>query len=448
MKLKILFPLFIFLITGLNPIIANIPDSNIVYVFEIKDEISNPVWHNFQNALEETKRLKASHLIIDMNTYGGLVLIADSIRTAILRSEIPVYILINNNAASAGALISIACDKIYMMPGSTIGAATVVTENGEPAIDKYQSYMRSKMRSTAEETGRNPEIAEAMVDQDIALEGITEEGKLLTFTVSEALANGFCDKEVKNLQELLNDNNLGSAKIEHYVPSTIDKIISILINPAVSGILIMIMLGGIYFELQSPGIGFPIAAAAIAATLFFAPLYIEGMAENWEIILFVVGIIAIALEVFVIPGTGITGVLGVALVITGLTLSMVKNVNFDFTMVSIDRLLLSFTVVLLSIFFMAILTLIMLPKILSTGRMKELILTSTQEVNSGYIGIDNSIKKIIGSYGTALSDLRPAGKVLIDNEHYDATSIESFISKNEKIEVVGSEGPQLLVRKI
>ena len=142
--------------------------------------------------------------------------------------------------------------------------------------------MRSKMRSTAEETGRNPEIAEAMVDQDIALEGITEEGKLLTFTVSEALANGFCDKEVKNLQELLNDNNLGSAKIEHYVPSTIDKIISILINPAVSGILIMIMLGGIYFELQSPGIGFPIAAAAIAATLFFAPLYIEGMAENWE----------------------------------------------------------------------------------------------------------------------------------------------------------------------
>ena len=436
----------VFSLNWLN--VSAITDSNTVYVFDIKDEISDPVWHNIQNALEEADQVNADYFIIDMNTYGGLVLIADSIRTAILRSDIPVYILINNNAASAGALISIACDKIYMMPGSTIGAATVVTETGEAAIDKYQSYMRSKMRATAEETGRNPEIAEAMVDQDIAIEGVIEEGKLLTFTVSEALENGFCDKEVCSLTELLADNNLQDAKIVRYVPTTIDRIISLLINPAVSGILIMIMLGGIYFELQSPGIGFPIAAAAIAATLFFAPLYLEGMAENWEIIVFAIGVLLIALEVFVVPGTGITGILGVSFVIIGLTLSMVQNVNFDFSMVAFDGLLMSFSVVLLSIITMAILTLIMLPKMLSSGKLQALVLTSSQQVDQGYVGIDNSIKQLVGQKGIAFSDLRPAGKVLINENHFDATSLGSYINKNESIEVTGTEGPQLLVRKI
>ena len=427
---------------------ANKTDSSTVYIFEIKDEISDPIWHNMQNALEESRAINADYFVIDMNTYGGLVLIADSIRTAILRLDIPVYILINNNAASAGALISIACDKIYMMPGSTIGAATVVTETGEKAIDKYQSYMRSKMRATAEETGRNPEIAEAMVDQDIAIDGVISEGKLLTFTVSEAIENGFCEKEVDGITELLKDNNLENATIVKYVPTKVDTLIGWLINPAISGILIMIMMGGIYFELQSPGIGFPIAAAAIAATLFFAPLYLEGLAENWEIILFVVGIILLVAEVFFIPGTGIAGVLGVTFVITGLTLSMVENVRFDFTMVNFDGLLMSFSVVLFSIFAMAILTLIMLPKMLDSGKLKALVLTSSQKVNDGYVGIDQSIQVLIGQNGIAFSDLRPAGKVLINNNHYDATSLGSYILKDEKVEVTGTEGPQLLVRKI
>jgi membrane-bound serine protease (ClpP class) len=427
---------------------ANKTDSSTVYIFEIKDEISDPIWHNMQNALEESRAINADYFVIDMNTYGGLVLIADSIRTAILRLDIPVYILINNNAASAGALISIACDKIYMMPGSTIGAATVVTETGEKAIDKYQSYMRSKMRATAEETGRNPEIAEAMVDQDIAIDGVISEGKLLTFTVSEAIENGFCEKEVDGIKDLLKDNNLENATIVKYVPTKVDTLIGWLINPAISGILIMIMMGGIYFELQSPGIGFPIAAAAIAATLFFAPLYLEGLAENWEIILFVVGIILLVAEVFFIPGTGIAGVLGVTFVITGLTLSMVENVRFDFTMVNFDGLLMSFSVVLFSIFAMAILTLIMLPKMLDSGKLKALVLTSSQKVNDGYVGIDQSIQVLIGQNGIAFSDLRPAGKVLINNNHYDATSLGSYILKDEKVEVTGTEGPQLLVRKI
>ena len=154
--------LLILIIWGSPQIVVAGNDSNTVYLFEINDEIAEPVWHNMQKAFSLAKELNATTIVINMNTYGGGVVMADSIRTTILRSKIPVYMLINNNAASAGALISIACTKIYMTPGSTIGAATVVTQDGAPAIDKYQSYFRSKMRATAEVTGRDPDIAEAM----------------------------------------------------------------------------------------------------------------------------------------------------------------------------------------------------------------------------------------------------------------------------------------------
>ena len=285
------------------------------------------------------------------------------------------------------------------------------------------------------------------VDQDIEIDGITEKGKLLTFTVTEALEHNYCDKEVSNLHELLTENDLESAAIVHYKPSTVDILISMLINPAVSGVLIMVMMGGIYFELQSPGIGFPIAAAALSAVLFFAPLYLEGMAENWEIIVFAIGILAIAAEVFIIPGTGITGILGITLVIGGLTLSMVKNVQLDFTMVRLDGLLMSFSVVLMALLVMAVLTIVMLPKMLLSGRLQALVLDKSQEVKDGYVGIDQSIQSQIGQTGSVVTDLRPSGKIIIDGNHFDATSFGTYITKGTEIEVIDSEGPQLIVRK-
>lgn len=439
------FLIFIALLIFQTTVYAN--DSSLVYVFEINDEIAQPVWHNTLQMFEDAENLKADVIIIDLNTYGGQVDMADSIRTAILRSPIPVYVLINNNAASAGALISIACKKIYMMPGSTIGAATVVTEDGAPAIDKYQSYFRSKMRATAEVTGRDPDIAEAMVDQDIEIEGITKSGKLLTFTVTEAIANNFCEKEVSSIREVIKENGLNNAEVVKFKPTTIDKIIGFLVNPAVSGILIMLMMGGIYFELQSPGIGFPLAAAAVGATLFFAPLYIEGMADNWEIILFIVGILALAVEILIIPGTGITGILGVTFIVTGLTLSMVKNVNFDFSMVETDGLLMSFAVVLFSLLTMMIMTIVLLPKMLASGRFDRLVLTSEQNVNEGYIGIDTTIEQYVGQQAIVVSDLRPSGKIEINHRRFDASSAEAFISKGERVTVIGTDGPQLIVRK-
>ena len=132
----------------------------------------------------------------------------------ILRSRFNAFI--NKDAASAGALISIACDSIYMAKGSSIGAATVVTQDGASAPDKYQSYMRSIMRSTAEAKGRNPQMAEAMVDEDIELDSIATEGKVLTLSVSEAIKNGFCEAEAQNLDEIMARSGVEDFEVETF----------------------------------------------------------------------------------------------------------------------------------------------------------------------------------------------------------------------------------------
>lgn len=131
-------------------------DKKLVYQYKIQEEIGPAAWRNTQKAVQEAEDLNADYILIHMNTYGGMVDAADSIRTRLLNAKPIVLVFIDNNAASAGALISIACDSIYMRKSASIGAATVVNQTGEVVPDKYQSYMRATMRATAESTGRDP----------------------------------------------------------------------------------------------------------------------------------------------------------------------------------------------------------------------------------------------------------------------------------------------------
>ena len=265
-------------------------DKKIVYYFPIDEEIAPPASLRVEKAMEEAKSVKADIVVVHINTFGGTLDDADKIRTAFLQSETPVWAYIDNNAASAGALISIACDSIYMHSGSSIGAATVVNQTGEVQPDKYQSYMRSLMRTTAEAKGRRPDIAQAMVDPDIYVEGISDSGKVLTFTTNEAIRYGFCEAEAESLAQLLDHAGVKEYTIREQRYTFLDKLIGFLVSPVVSGILIMMIIGGIYFELQQPGIGFPLILALSAAALYFAPLYLEGLATYWEIIIFIIGI--------------------------------------------------------------------------------------------------------------------------------------------------------------
>jgi len=420
----------------------------IVYVFDIKKEIAPPVWHNTKKAFEEAHNINADLIVIHMNTYGGMLESADSIRTKILQSDIPVYVFIDNNAASAGALIAIAADSIYMRPGGSIGAATVVNQTGEVLPDKYQSYMRSMMRATAEATGRNPEIAQAMVDPTIYVPGISDSGKVLTFTTKEAIANKFCEGEAENIQQVLEKNDFKEYVLKEQKLTPTDKIIGFFINPVISGILIMIIIGGIYFELQSPGIGFPSIAAVIAALLYFAPLYIEGLANNWEIIIFVVGIGLIAVEIFAIPGFGVTGIIGIILLLVGLTLSMVDNAGFDFTNVRFDKVLEAFFIVVIAVFLSIVGSYFLTKKMFTSTAFGHLALDTVQSKEDGYTSSYSNYENVVGKTGVAKTILRPSGKVLIDDEIYDATAISGYILKDEKVEVIKYTTSQLIVRKI
>ncbi|GAF04417.1 NfeD family protein [Saccharicrinis fermentans] len=437
-------------------------DQAIVYKFDIKREIGSTSWIYAQFAFEEANKVNADVILLHLNTYGGQVVFADSIRTKILNSKIPVHVFIDNNAASAGALISIACDSIYMRPGANIGAATVVNQSGEKMPDKYQSYMRSTIRATAEAHGkdtiingtdtayvwkRDPHIAEAMVDESIYIEGIIDTGKILTFTTLEAIENGFCEGKAESINEVIEKLGYREYQIITYKPTFYDGLKGFLTNPILHGILILVIIGGLYFELQSPGIGFPLLASAIAAILYFAPLYIDGLAANWEIILFVIGIVLIALEIFVIPGFGIAGISGIILVFTGLTLSLVDNVVFDFSNVPTNELFMSLIIVSAGTFLAFIVAIPLSQKLFTSGPLAKVALLISQDMDLGYIGVDTEPKHLIGAVGLAQTTLRPSGKVLINDETYDAVAEIGMVDKGEKIKVIRYASGQLYVVK-
>lgn len=421
----------------------------LVYVFKISDEIAKPVWYKTRKALKEASDMKADIILIHMNTYGGLLDMADSIRTAILNDKIPVWVFIDNNAASAGALISIACDSIYMRVGANIGAATVVNQTGEQLPDKYQSYMRAMMRSTAQATGRNPDIAQAMVDPRIHVEGVNDSGQVVTFTAQEAMKHGYCNAMAENIPEVLKKAGIINYTIHEQQLTATDKMIGFLTSSVVSGILIVIIIAGIYFEFQSPGAAFPIIVAIIAALFYFAPLYLEGLAANWEILVFIAGVILLAVEIFAIPGFGVTGILGIFMMVMGLTLAMIDNVYFEFSPSATVKLAEAFFIVVIA-FFISVTSSIYITRKLFTGKtfFGDLALVATQQKNEGFTSADSSYKDITGKTGIAHTMLRPAGKVMIDGMLYDATALTGYIDKNEPVEVVKYETAQLFVRKL
>jgi membrane-bound serine protease (ClpP class) len=421
----------------------------LVYVFKISDEIAKPVWYKTKKALKEASAMKADYILIQMNTYGGLLETADSIRTAILNTKIPVWVFIDNNAASAGALISIACDSIYMREGANIGAATVVNQTGEQLPDKYQSYMRSLMRSTAQATGRNPDIAQAMVDPRIHVEGVNDSGQVVTFTAQEAMKHGYCNAMAENIPGVLKKAGVASYTIHEQQLTATDSIIAFLISPLVAGILIVIIIAGIYFEFQSPGAAFPILIAIIAAMLYFAPHYLEGLAANWEIMIFVAGVILLAVEIFAIPGFGVTGIVGIFMMVMGLTLAMIDNTYFEFSPGATAKLAEAFFIVVIA-FFISVTGSIYLTRKLFTGKtfFGDLALIATQQKNEGFTSADASYNDITGKTGIAHTMLRPAGKVMIDGILYDATALTGYIDKGEPVEVVKYETAQIFVKKI
>lgn len=467
---KLLFVLLLFFTFGLHAQ-DSVNDTTkqtgeTVFVFSIDEEIAPAMWRHTQQSFAHAKEVNADRILIKLNTYGGMVNMADSIRSKILESKKPVYVFIENNAASAGALISIAADSIFMRPGSRIGSASVVDQQGNVMPEKYQSYMRSTMRATAESHGkdtiiqgtdtliqwhRDPLVAEGMVDPSIVVPGIVDSTKIVAFTAQEALKHGYCEAILNSVPEVMEWLEIDEYEIKEYEPTALEKIIRFLVNPALQGILIMIIVGGIYFELQQPGIGFALAAAVVAALLYFAPLYLEGLAANWELGIFIIGLILIGIEIFVIPGFGIAGVSGILLTLAGLVLAMVDNVVFEFEFHALEAvkiLLTSLVLVTVSSLVALIGSIYLSKKMLTSQQFSTLVLGDTQQKDDGYIGVDTKVKQLKGRIGIAETVLRPSGKVRIDDDILDARSETGFVEKGEKVKVVRDGTYQIYVLKV
>ncbi len=417
-----------------------------VYVIRVEGMIDNGLSRYIDRALVEASAADAAVVIFHIDTFGGLVDAADAIRKAILDAPMPTVAFIDKNAASAGALISYAADRIVMVPGASIGAATVVSgAGGEAAPDKYQSYMRGLMRATAEANGRDPRIAEAMVDQDLVVEGISEAGQVLTLSAQEALAFGVADAVLGSLDEMVDALGLtGVPRLAHR-SNGLERLLRFFGSPVMQSILMLMMLGGLYFELRTPGVGFPGLMAALGAALFFGPHYLLGLVESWEVVVFVLGVVLLLLEIFVIPGFGVAGIAGLVLVVGSLVVGLIGNVGFSFPPFS------AFTPAILTMAATLVLFVIL---IFSLGR----YLPNSQQVNRfvlqpelssafGYTASD-TMSELEGQIGTTLTPLRPAGAVAIGEERVDVITAGEYIPAGTPVRVVRVRGSRVEVRRV
>ncbi len=421
----------------------------LVYRFDILEEIGPAVWRQTDEAFAQAEKKKADYILIHMNTYGGAVDAADKIYSRILNCPIPVMVFIDDNAASAGSLIALACDSIYMRSSAKFGAAVVVDQSGTPAPEKYQSYWRSAMRAAAQKNGRNPALAEGMNDARTRIEGVKDSGIVLTLTATEAVKNKYCEGIAESITEVLNKAGIKNYKVESYEVTTIGKVIDFFANPVVSGILIMIIVAGFYFEFQHPGALFPIGAAVGAAILYFAPHYLQGLADNWEILMFIAGLILLALEIFVIPGFGVTGILGIIFTVLGLTLSLIGHLPSDSPVPLPDfgDFVKALFLVVMMILVSTIVSFYLGGRLVKSTAFARVALTKEIGSEEGYSSADVNLRSLIGKTGRAFTVLRPSGKIEIEGSVYDATAEMGFIEKGEPIVVTNYITAQLFVRK-
>jgi membrane-bound serine protease (ClpP class) len=280
------------------------------------------------------------------------------------------------------------------------------------------------------------------------VKGISEKGKVLTFTTSEAIKHGFCEGEANSKEEVMKLAGIDDYYFVEQDPGLIELIILFLLNPIVSGLLIMIMIGGIYFELQTPGVGFPLVAALTAAALYFAPHYLHGLAEHWEILLFILGIGLVVVEIFVLPGFGVAGISGIILILTALVLSMTMNFGFDFSFAPPMTIIKKIAIVIgfgTGGFLMSIWLGMKLINV--NSRLGSIALKTELGKETGFISQDLSMNVLVGKTGRAVTFLRPAGKIEIGEEIYDAISEFGLIDKDTEVIVTRFENSQLVVIK-
>jgi membrane-bound serine protease (ClpP class) len=418
----------------------------IVYVVPIEGVIDLGLAPFIERVLTEATQQGAAAVILDINTFGGRVDAAVIIRDLLINARVMTVAFVNRRAISAGALISLAAEKIVMADAATIGAATPVQMGqpgapAQPVEEKTVSYVRKEFRATAESRKRPPLIAEAMVDTDVEIPDLIEKGKLLTLTTEEALKHKLADFRADTIEKLLAQLRLENAEVRRASPNWAENLVRILTHPVASSLLITIGMLGIILELRTPGFGVPGALGIASLALFFWGHWLVHLAGWEELLLVGSGIFLLALEIFVIPGFGISGILGIAAMLGGLSLSLVgAGATWEFTLKAVGRVVFS----LLAALIVSLFTLKYLPR-LPFGR--RLILETDLPTEKGFVSAPESDLGWQGKTGRAVSPLRPAGIADIENHRVDVVSDGEFIETGAPIIVSRIDGNRIVVRR-
>ncbi|MGB4431784.1 MAG: NfeD family protein [Limnochordia bacterium] len=402
--------------------------ARIVYTLPIQGEIEPGLAAFVARGLALAER-NHGVVLLEINTFGGRVDAATEIKDLIFRAGVPVIAYVSERAWSAGALIALSAPRIAMAPGSSMGAA-----EPRPMEEKTVSALRAEFESAAERWGRDRRLAGAMVDASVVIEGLSEQGKILTLSAQDALEYGMADLLAGSVHEVLTSLGYEDYELEELKPHWAENVARLLTNSTISSLLLTLGFLGLVFEITSPGWGVPGTGGIICLALFFGGRYAAGL-MGWEVILlFIGGLILLLLELFVIPGFGAAGILG----ILGLRGSIVLAFG------DLQTALINLSIVLV----ITILAVVLLWKRITQSRFwKRIVLSHSETPQAGYRApVDFS--HLVGKQGVAITPLRPAGTCVIDGQRYDVVSDGGFVTANTRVEVVHTEGTRVVVREV
>jgi membrane-bound serine protease (ClpP class) len=394
-----------------------------------------------ERSLREAEAMGAAAVILDIETPGGRVDAAERIVDAVSDSRVPVFAYVNRRAISAGAMISLAAQEIFMRPGATLGASTPVDGTGQKAPEKIVSVMRSSMRSLAEARGLDPAIAEAMVDEEIEVDGVVEAGKLLTLTYSDAEALGYAIV-IEDWEALLAELGLEGREVVEQTVNWAERTVRFLSNPLVAPFLLSLGFLGLLVEVRTPGVGVAGAVGVLSLSLFFGSHIIIGLAGAEGLLLFGVGLILLGVEAFILPGFGIFGIGGGIAMLVGVYLSLLGGlpVGTDYARASS---VLAATLVMMIAFSWILVR--QMPQNRRLTRLGIFLGTATARET----GFTSAVRReeLTGRVGKAITDLRPAGTGIFGDERIDVVTDSEWIEAGSPIRIIASEGYRHVVRR-
>jgi len=415
-----------------------------VHILTIDGEIDLGLAALTERAVREAEEAGAHALIVRVDTPGGRLDAVLRMRDVLLGAQVPTIAFVDRDAFSAGALVAIAAEQLWLAPGAVIGAATPVLGDGSSADEKTLSAVRAVFRATALERGRDPAVAEAMVDPTLVVEGLVGRGQLATLDVRQAQAFGYADGVVEGLEGLIEALGFSDRPRVEVVPALAERLVRILTNGIVAGLLltvgIWLLVGDV---LGGGGLGLGAALGATSIAVFLFGHLLAGLAGLESVVLMGLGIVLILVEVLVLPGVGVVGLSGVLALLGGAVLARIDR---DAEIVPREAIVGAVNVVGLA--FLAAVALLVLLLVLigrSASRATRVRRRGNRLVLATDVGGPHDAG-LLGAVGFALTDLRPAGAAEIDGERIDVVAEAGFLPAGSALEVVVDEGYRRVVR--